>query len=328
MNTKESVGRTDQAASPPLKWLAAIIDVLNHRRTRGLMSFGVLCVFIALLFLKPLQTFLASPVPVRLPEAVSKGLENRLDDPSLWTIFGAALACFVIYRVSTEPGCRTTGLSQSGVCTVKLGVKALVAWLLLSAFGCFVYLDAVKHAHETFWIPVTGQPGQKAMVVIQWTEGVLNIYAIAASYLFEVIAFCVVYSTRSRTARQPLDCRLRCYSPTYIFYAIVSPALVMLLLFALEKIGLGTFLKTYFDWKFLPYTGKSAAEVVGLFVLFWLPNLFLLLYAFVMWHRDIHAETTDALKVTLPTFTFKFCDCPCLTSPQSSAAAGGPSSST
>src|SRR5688572_13079170 len=80
------------------------IAAFNRRRTRALLGYGLLGVPITFLLLKTLQWL--APGNIRLPEAVSKGLENRLDDPSFWTICGAALACYIVYRVSTEPRCK------------------------------------------------------------------------------------------------------------------------------------------------------------------------------------------------------------------------------
>jgi hypothetical protein len=211
---------------------------------------------------------------------VTSGVNNRLDDPSFWTISGAVIAAFLVNKVASE-----TSMGVTKNYPIRAGALGFAGWALLTAIGSCVYLYAVWKAKEAFWAGTT----------IQHIEGGLNIYAIVSSYLFVILGFCTVYSTRSPELRANMDPRQQVTAPAWVFSAVFVPLGLIVLLWLLDRLNVVQFLTT-FGWTFAPFAGKSASAVVGQFLLFWMWNFFLGIFAFYVWHRDLVWKPIAGLK--------------------------------
>jgi len=283
-----------------------LMQVLDQPRVREILVLGLFLVLPAMFALKIAQVFFALHVP--LTKAVSIGIETRLDDPSFWTICAASVASYMIFVGSTLPRCDKSAPKTSLVHFEKVG---LVAWVIVFAFGSVIYLKAVRAAGETFWFPHSGKTSDASDIPIQWVEGCLNLYAMAVSYFFVMLAFCTVHATRSSEKRTNLECRLKCYCPTYILYPACMPFLLVFLLYLIEKIGFSGFLISHLGWTFAFFKGTTPDQAFGAFVLFWAPNIVLLTFALCFWLRDLRLGKAEVFKWKIPTLTLIFCECDC-----------------
>jgi hypothetical protein len=290
-----------RAAAAVLLALQKLLGKLNSRTFRDRMAWCVFLTGLSFVPLKILDWWL--PNKDNLAVAISRGLEKRFDDPSFWTIIGAAVSCIMIYKVSSERACLLPRLTfELPGCPAEMRWFGLFSWIGLSVFGWAVYLWATWKAHEALFA--------RPLVVTQAIEGLLNLFVIPASYLFAVLGFCVVKATSTSSARENMDCRQRCYAPAWIFYAVFVPAFLLVILYLLEKLQFPAFAKKYFNWTFEPFKGKSPEEALGVFVLFWGPCLLLALYAGFSWRASLKLIRTDTLKF-LPPFLPVFCICKC-----------------
>lgn len=275
---------------------------LNSVDVRDRLAWTVLCVGFAFVPLKMMEWLFFKKESLFV--AVARGLEHRIDDPSFWTIMGAAVSCILLYKVSSERACAPRfGTSNADGCPVLIGRAGRIWWFFLTALGWTVYLRATCDAGEALFA--------KSGWWTQILEGLLNLFAVSAAYLFAVVGFCTVRATQHPAQRLTMDCRQRCYSPAWLFFAVLTPAFLLVILLLLEAAGFGDFVRRMFNWKFTPFKGKSPQDALGIFFLFWAPGFALAIYALLVWRRSLKLVRVEMAKF-LPPFLPVFCTCSCV----------------
>jgi hypothetical protein len=235
--------------------------------------------------------------------AISDALQHRLDDPSFWNLIAATISSFLIYKVSSVRSCSVLHFrNQEERYPIGMGWFGLLAWITMSAAGCYAYLAETRRAKEGLFTSPHN--------VSQILEGSLNLAAMVVAYFFVALCYSTITKARNAALREGMDCRQRCYSPSWVMHAALVPIWLFVVLWLVHKLGVPKFLNDELGWKFAPYQSTTQQLIIGFVVICWAPIWLALAFGIICWAGDLSLVRTQTLKF-IPPFIPAFCECEC-----------------